>query len=152
MAETVARRCRRAAEIAACTWLPDDELAFTPPNTAAPDSRAGCNGIAAARTGAFNAELEILSGRTIDVPSCFIAGKRTGASIRRPARSRHAEERLHAHAGLSSGRRRGPLGAAGTAGGRQPAVARVPAKGARKITKRLTRSALPSIDLEWLPI
>jgi pimeloyl-ACP methyl ester carboxylesterase len=44
MAETVAAEMPSAAEIAACGWLPDNELV----NTAALDFKAGCNGIAAA--------------------------------------------------------------------------------------------------------
>ncbi len=74
MAETVAPQMPSAAEIAACRWLSDDELAVY----AAEFDRTGfqgglqwyrCTG------GKYTAELETFSGRTIDVPACFISGK-----------------------------------------------------------------------------
>src|SRR5437588_2978164 len=47
----------------------------------APVFRADCNGIAAP---AFTAELETWSGRTIEVPSCFISGKQDWGTYQRP--------------------------------------------------------------------
>ena len=47
---------------------------FTRANMLEPDFRAACNGIDAL-TGKYFSELETFSGRTIDVPACFIAGK-----------------------------------------------------------------------------
>ncbi len=74
MAESVAPEMPSAAEIAANRWLPDNELAVY----AAEFERTGfqgglqwyrCTG------GKYTAELATFSGRTIDVPACFIAGK-----------------------------------------------------------------------------
>jgi pimeloyl-ACP methyl ester carboxylesterase len=74
MAETVAPEMPSPVEIAACEWLPDNELAVY----AAEFDRTGfqgglqwyrCTG------GKYTAELETFSGRIIDVPACFIAGK-----------------------------------------------------------------------------
>jgi pimeloyl-ACP methyl ester carboxylesterase len=74
MAESVAPEMPSAAEIAANRWLPDNELAVY----AAEFDRTGfqgglqwyrCTG------GKYTAELATFSGRTIDVPACFIAGK-----------------------------------------------------------------------------
>ena len=65
--------------------------------------------------GRFIAELEIFSGRTIDVPSCFISGKQDWGTYQRPASIEAMQtSACTRHARLSSGRRRRPLGAAGT--------------------------------------
>ncbi len=50
----------------------------------APDSRGACNGIAAAPPARSLAELETWSGRSIDVPSCFISGKQDWGTYQRP--------------------------------------------------------------------
>jgi pimeloyl-ACP methyl ester carboxylesterase len=74
MAETVAREMPSAAEIAACRWLPDNELAVY----AAEFGRTGFQGGLQwyrCLVGKYIAELEMFSGCTIDVPACFIAGK-----------------------------------------------------------------------------
>ena len=89
---------------------------------AAPDSRAACNGIAAAPPARSPPSCEILSGRTIDVPSCFISGKQDWGTYQRPGVFEAMQTtRLHADARLPSGRRRRPLGAAGAAGARSAA-------------------------------
>ncbi len=74
MAETVAEEMPSAAEIAACKWLPDDELAVYAGEFERSGFQGGlqwyrCTG------GKFTAELETFAGRTIGVPACFIAGK-----------------------------------------------------------------------------
>jgi pimeloyl-ACP methyl ester carboxylesterase len=75
MPETVAAEMPTAAEIAANQWLPDSELAFY----AAEYQRTGFQGslqcYRCGTTGAFNAEMQTWSGRTIDIPCCFISGK-----------------------------------------------------------------------------
>jgi pimeloyl-ACP methyl ester carboxylesterase len=75
MAETVAEEMPGAAEIAACKWLPDDELRIYSVEYERSGFQGGLQWYRARTTGRFNAELEVFSGRTIDVPSCFIAGK-----------------------------------------------------------------------------
>jgi pimeloyl-ACP methyl ester carboxylesterase len=75
MAETVAEEMPAAAEIAACKWLPDDELRIYSVEYERSGFQGGLQWYRARTTGRFNAELEVFSGRTIDVPSCFIAGK-----------------------------------------------------------------------------
>ena len=74
MAETVAPEMPSAVEIAACAWLPDRELAVYAGEFARTGFQGGlqwyrCVG------GKYAAELETYSGRTIDAPACFIAGK-----------------------------------------------------------------------------
>ena len=50
----------------------------------ATDSRAACNGIAAAPPARSLPELQTWSGRTIDVPSAFISGKQDWGTYQRP--------------------------------------------------------------------
>jgi pimeloyl-ACP methyl ester carboxylesterase len=74
MAETVAPEMPSAAEIAACRWLPDSELSVY----AAEYGRTGFQGGLQwyrCGTGDGNADLLLFSGRSIEVPSIFIAGK-----------------------------------------------------------------------------
>jgi pimeloyl-ACP methyl ester carboxylesterase len=77
MAETVAAEMPSAAEIAACKWLTDAELDVYVTEY----SRTGFTGALQGyrvRRGSDPktiAELQTFSGRTIDVPSIFIAGK-----------------------------------------------------------------------------
>jgi pimeloyl-ACP methyl ester carboxylesterase len=83
MAETVASEMPSAAEIAACKWLPDNELAVY----VAEFTRTGFQGGLQwyrTITGKYIAELETFSGRTIDVPACFISGKSDWGSYQNP--------------------------------------------------------------------
>ncbi len=73
MAETVAPEMPSAAAIAACRWLRDDELGAYSTAFARTGFQGGLNWYRC-RGGKFTAELETYSGRTIDVPACFIAG------------------------------------------------------------------------------
>ncbi len=84
MAETVAPMMPSAAEIAACKWLPDDELRVYSEEFSRTGFQGGLQWYRCTTTGKFNAELEIFSGRTIDVPSCFIAGKSDWGIHQRP--------------------------------------------------------------------
>ncbi len=74
MAETVAAEMPSAQEVAACTWLSEDELAVYAGEYARTGFQGGLNWYRARTSGKFEADLEIFSGRSIDVPSCFIAG------------------------------------------------------------------------------
>ena len=73
MPRTVAAHMPTPTEIAACRWLTEDELAVY----AAEFERTGFGGGLhwyRCRTQGVNADLDLFSGRTIDVPSIFIAG------------------------------------------------------------------------------
>ena len=74
MAESVAPEMPSAAEIAACRWLPDDELAVYAAEFARTSFQGGLQWYRCA-SGGYISDLEIFSGRTIDVPACFISGK-----------------------------------------------------------------------------
>ena len=116
MAETVAEEMPSAAAIAANPWLPDRELAFYSAEYARTGFQGGLQWYRCGTSGAFTAELQTWSGRTIDVPSCFISGKQDWGTYQRPGVYRgDAAKRLHPHDRLPSGRRRRPLGAAGAA-------------------------------------
>ena len=116
MAETVAEEMPSAEAIAANTWLPDRELAFYSAEYARTGFQGGLQWYRCGTSGAFTAELETFSGRTIDVPSCFISGKQDWGTYQRPGVYEAMQAtRLHPHARLSSDRRRRPLGAAGAA-------------------------------------
>ena len=75
MAETVALDMPSAEQIAACRWLPDDELRIYSTEYGRTGFQGGLQWYRCATDLAFQVELQLFSGRTIDVPSCFIAGR-----------------------------------------------------------------------------
>ena len=75
MAETVAPYLPSAAAIAACRWLPDDELGVYSAEFKRTGFQGGLQWYRCATSRRFNAELQIFSGCTIDVPALFIAGR-----------------------------------------------------------------------------
>src|SRR6202035_5215890 len=84
MAETVAEEMPSAAAIAANRWLPDRELAFYSAEYGRTRFQGGLQWYRCGTSGAFNAELQTWSGKTINVPSCFIAGKQDWGTFQRP--------------------------------------------------------------------
>ena len=81
------RKCRRRT-IAANTWLSDRELAFYSAEYTRTGFQGGLQWYRCSTSGAFAAEQATWSGRTIDVPSCFISGKQDWGTYQRPGRSR----------------------------------------------------------------
>ena len=84
MAETVAPEMPSASEIAACKWLPDDELKVYSAEYARNGFQGGLQWYRCRTGSKYSTELQIFSGRTIDVPSCFIAGKSDWGIYQRP--------------------------------------------------------------------
>ncbi|HZR85612.1 MAG TPA: alpha/beta fold hydrolase [Bradyrhizobium sp.] len=84
MPETVAAEMPSVAEIAANRWLPDGELAFYAAEYARTGFQGGLQWYRCGTSGMFNAELQLWSGRTIDVPSCFISGRQDWGIFQRP--------------------------------------------------------------------
>ena len=84
MAETVAPVMPSAAEIAACRWLPEDELRVYSVEYERTGFQGGLQWYRARTGGLFDSELQLFSGRTIDVPSLFIAGKSDWGTYQRP--------------------------------------------------------------------
>ncbi|MGA8048813.1 MAG: alpha/beta hydrolase [Burkholderiales bacterium] len=74
MAETVAPEMPSPAEVAACRWLPEDELAVYSSEYARTGFQGGLQWYRC-RTEGRNMDLAEFVGRTIDVPSAFIAGR-----------------------------------------------------------------------------
>jgi pimeloyl-ACP methyl ester carboxylesterase len=84
MAETVAPHMPSAAEIAACRWLPDDELGVYSCEYSRIGFQGGLQWYRCMTGGRFNAELQVFSGLTIDVPSMFIAGSSDWGVYQKP--------------------------------------------------------------------
>ena len=84
MAATVAKEMPSAAEVAANQWLPDSELTFYSAEYARTGFQGGLQWYRCGTSGAFVAELQTWSGRTIDVPSAFISGKQDWGTYQRP--------------------------------------------------------------------
>ncbi|MSU65835.1 MAG: alpha/beta hydrolase [Opitutus sp.] len=75
MAQTVAPEMPSPAAVAACQWLPDEELKVYRTEYARTGFQGGLQGYRVAFSAALNAELTLFSGRTIDQPSLFIGGQ-----------------------------------------------------------------------------
>ena len=75
MPATVAPHMPSPAEIAACTWLTEAELSLYAAEYARNGFQGGLQWYRTRTSGLFDAEQEVFSGRTIDQPSCFIAGR-----------------------------------------------------------------------------
>jgi pimeloyl-ACP methyl ester carboxylesterase len=84
MAETVELVMPTAAEIAACDWLPERDIAVYAAEYERNGFQGGLNWYRGRTTGLSDAELLLYSGRTIDVPSIFIAGKSDWGTYQRP--------------------------------------------------------------------
>ena len=74
MAETVSAEMPSAAEIASCKWLTDEELHVYNAEFARTGFQGGLNWYRCGKDARYRAEMQMFSGLTIDVPSCFIAG------------------------------------------------------------------------------
>lgn len=84
MAETVAPEMPSPAEIAACRWLTEADLAVYSAEYARLGFQGGLQWYRCRTDPRFAAELQIFSGRTIDVPSCFIAGRSDWGVYQKP--------------------------------------------------------------------
>jgi pimeloyl-ACP methyl ester carboxylesterase len=84
MAETVLPVMPSAAEIAACRWLPERELAVYSAEYERNGFRGGLNWYRSRTSGLADAELRLYAGRTIDVPALFIAGSSDWGTYQRP--------------------------------------------------------------------
>jgi pimeloyl-ACP methyl ester carboxylesterase len=84
MAETVAGHMPSPAAIAANSWLPDEELAQYATEYGRTGFQGGLQSYRCSSTGAFDSELQIWAGRTIDVPSAFISGRQDWGNYQVP--------------------------------------------------------------------
>jgi pimeloyl-ACP methyl ester carboxylesterase len=74
MAQTVAPHMPSAADIAACRWLTEAELDVYSTEYARTGFQGGLQWYRCRTSGGFLAEEQTWAGRTIDVPSLFVAG------------------------------------------------------------------------------
>jgi len=84
MAETVAAEMPSTAQIAACRWLPENELAVYAAEYERTGFQGGLQWYRRGTGGIDTAELQLFSGPTIDVPAMFIAGKSDWGTYQRP--------------------------------------------------------------------
>jgi pimeloyl-ACP methyl ester carboxylesterase len=94
MAETVAAVMPSAAQIAACRWLPENEFAVYSAEYERNGFQGGLQWYRRGTEGIDTAELQLFSGRTIDVPSIFIAGKQDWGTYQRPGNFERMQESL----------------------------------------------------------
>jgi pimeloyl-ACP methyl ester carboxylesterase len=93
MAETVAPEMPSAADIASCRWLPENELRVYSTEYERTGFQGGLQWYRARTQGLYEAELQLFSGRTIDVPSMFIAGKSDWGTYQRPGNFERMQQR-----------------------------------------------------------
>jgi pimeloyl-ACP methyl ester carboxylesterase len=84
MAATVAPEMPTSAEIAACKWLPEDELRVYSAEYGRNGFQGGLQWYRCRTDARYSADLQVFSGRTIDVPSCFIAGRSDWGVFQKP--------------------------------------------------------------------
>ena len=84
MAETVAEEMPPKEAIAANAWLPDHELSVYSAEYQRTGFQGGLQWYRCGTSSAFTTELETWSGKSIDVPSCFISGKQDWGTYQRP--------------------------------------------------------------------
>jgi pimeloyl-ACP methyl ester carboxylesterase len=74
MAQTALAEGPTPEQIAACLWLTEPELAVYAEEFTRTGFQGGLQWYRAQREARFNTEMQVFSGRAIDVPACFIAG------------------------------------------------------------------------------
>ena len=84
MAETVAPEMPSPAAIANCAWLPDNELAVYAEEYTRTGYQGGLQWYRCGTTGEFTSELQTWAGRSIDIPSLYIAGKSDWGVYQKP--------------------------------------------------------------------
>ena len=84
MPETVAAEMPSAEAIAACRWLPEDELAIYSGEYRRTGFQGGLQWYRCRTGGVRLGELQLFAGRTIDVPSLFIGGKSDWGTYQTP--------------------------------------------------------------------
>ncbi len=84
MAQTVAPDMPSAEAVAACRWLPDTELAVYSAEYGRTGFQGGLQWYRCMTSPEHTAELRLMSGRTIDVPSMFIAGTSDWGTYQKP--------------------------------------------------------------------
>jgi pimeloyl-ACP methyl ester carboxylesterase len=84
MAATVAPEMPSAAAIAACRWLPESALKIYSTEYERTGFQGGLQWYRCRTEGRYDSELQTFSGRTIDAPAIFIAGKSDWGTYQTP--------------------------------------------------------------------
>ncbi|MGQ0735919.1 MAG: alpha/beta fold hydrolase [Acidobacteriota bacterium] len=84
MAETVAPEMPSAAAIAACQWLPEQELRVYSTEYGRTGFQGGLQSYRVGSSGRFTSDAQLFSGRTLDQPSLYISGKRDWGVYQNP--------------------------------------------------------------------
>ncbi|MCK9486976.1 MAG: alpha/beta fold hydrolase [Dehalococcoidia bacterium] len=84
MAQTVAEVMPSDAEVAACAWLTEDELAIYSAEYGRTGFQGGLNWYRAGSGGVTASETAVFAGRTLDVPATFISGAQDWGVYQRP--------------------------------------------------------------------
>lgn len=94
MAETVAPFMPEASAIAACRWLPEEELQVYTRAYEKTGFQGGLQWYRCMTDPDLARDLTLLSGRTIDVPSCFIAGRSDWGVYQKPGDFEHMQKEI----------------------------------------------------------
>jgi pimeloyl-ACP methyl ester carboxylesterase len=92
MPAAVAKEMPSTAEIAACRWLPDAELAVYAAEYRRTGFQGGLNWYRSRTSGMFESELQLFAGRTIDVPALFVSGSSDWGVYQRPGAFERMQE------------------------------------------------------------
>ena len=84
MAVTVAKEMPSPEAIAKCQWLPDSELSIYTAEYDRTGFQGGLQTYRCTTSGRSAQELRTFSGRTIDVPACFISGQADWGTYQKP--------------------------------------------------------------------
>ena len=114
MAEQVASDMPTAGADRGCKWLTDEELKVYSSEYGRNGFQGGLQSYRVGRVPRLSAELQLFAGRTIDVPSLFLSGKSDWGVYQRAGSLDGDAARVHEVRRRGAGRRRRPLGAAGT--------------------------------------
>ena len=97
MAASVAPQMPSPSEVAACTWLPDAELAVYSAEFRRTGFQGGLNWYRCSIDDAHQAELQVFAGRRIEVPTLYIAGASDWGSYQRPGALQAMQTKACAH-------------------------------------------------------
>lgn len=84
MAETVAAQMPSAAEIVACQWLPEEELAVYAQEYGRNGFQGGLQTYRVKWVPGYGTELRLFAGRSVEVPAMFIGGKSDWGTYQTP--------------------------------------------------------------------
>ena len=84
MAETVAKEMPSAEQVAACTWLPDEDMRVYSGEYQRNGFQGGLQWYRCMTSPRYAGQLRLYSGRTIDVPAMFIGGRQDWGIYQKP--------------------------------------------------------------------